>query len=366
MAWTEIKYKKSKVDQAGEILINENYSKKDIDGATLILDNWRSSHSFPLHTFKIRLKRVSKLIDPGALVVQRLKRTPAIIKKLQRKYEGRNPTMKLSQMQDIGGCRSVVSNIKLVQKLCDEYYHIDKNTKGKHCDIKHHFKNKKDYIIKPKPDGYRSIHLIYKYNSDKKQKKYNGLLIEIQIRSKLQHFWATAIETVDHFTKQAIKSNEGEKEWMDFFRLISSVFADFEKTPKVPDTPEDKYELYSQVKILSDKLGVMDKIKSWAKLVNIIGQLEQKHKSHFYLLDLDITTKALTITTFEKKDEEQANLAYSEAEKKANQEKLNKDIVLVEADTTKELKKAYPNYFLDTNEFLSILADYLNKPPKTN
>lgn len=363
MAWTEIKYKKSEVNQAGDVLINKNSSKENTDNATAILDNWRSSHSFPLHTFKIRLKRVSAQVDQGALVVQRLKRTPAIIKKLQRKYEGREPTMKLSQMQDIGGCRAVLSDVKKVIQLCDEYYHVDKNIKGKHCDLKHHFKNKKDYITCPKPDGYRGIHLIYKYNSDKKQKKYNGLLIEIQVRSKLQHFWATAIETVDHFTKQALKSNEGEKEWKDFFRLISSVFADFEKTPKVLDTPEDKFELHSQVKRLSTELRVVDKITSWAKLVRIIGQLEQKHKSHFYLLSLSIDTKELTVTTFEKSNEEQANFAYSEAQKKANQEKLNKDIVLVEADTAKDLRKAYPNYFLDTKEFLSILERYLNKPP---
>lgn len=364
MAWTEIKYKKSKVDHAGDILINKNSSKSDLDNATIILDNWRSSHSFPLHTFKIRLKTVSELVDPKALVVRRLKRTPAIIKKLQRKYDGHNPTMKLSQMQDIGGCRSVVSNVKSVKKLCDEYYHIDENTKGKHCDLKHYLKNKKDYITNPKPDGYRSIHLIYKYNSDKKQKKYNGLLVEIQIRSRLQHFWATAIETVDHFTKQALKSNEGEKEWKDFFKLISSVFADFEGTPKVPGTPVDKSDLYSQVKSLSVKLSVVDKIKGWAKLVNIIGQLEQKHKSHFYLLNLDIDTKKLTISAFDKVDEEKANIAYSTAEKEASQEKFNRDIVLVEADTTKELRKAYPNYFLDTNEFLSILERYLNEVPK--
>ncbi len=363
MPWTEVKYKKTKVDQAGDILINKNSSEEDIDKATTILDNWRSSHSFPLHTFKIRLKEVSARVDPKALAVQRLKRTPAIIKKLQRKYEGRNPSMKLSQMQDIGGCRAVLSGVREVERLCSEYYHVDKNTRGKHCDLKHEFKNKKDYINNPKYDGYRSVHLIYKYNSDKTT-KYNGLLIEVQVRSKYQHLWATAVETVDHFTKQAIKSNEGQKEWKDFFRLISSVFADFEKTPRVPGTPNDKLELYKKVNHFSNKLRVIDKIKSWAKLVNKIGKLEQKHKSHFYLLDLNIDTKALSISTFEKKDEEQANSAYSEAEKKTSQENLNKDIVLVEADTTKELKKAYPNYFLDTKEFLSILGSYLDNPPK--
>lgn len=359
MSKISIKYTKREVDRAGDILIKENSSKENIGAALAALDNWRSAYSFPLHTFKIRLKRVSSQIDSGALVVQRLKRTPAIIKKLKRRYGGCKPTMNLSQMQDIGGCRSVLKDVKLVKKLCDEYYHIDINTRGKSCDLKHDFKNRKDYINYPKNDGYRSIHLIYKYNSDKTT-KYNGLLVEIQVRSKLQHFWATAVETVDHFTKQAIKSNEGIKEWMDFFRLISTVFANLEKTPIVPGTPEDKLELYSQVKNLCHKLQVIEKIRSWASLIDVIGKLEQKHKSHYYLLDLDISTKKLTISTFNKVDEEKANLAYSEAEKKASQEKSNKDIVLVEADTTKDLRKAYPNYFLDTREFISILERYLS------
>ena len=59
--------------------------------------------------------------------------------------------------------------------------------------------------------------MIYRYSSDKGKKDYNGLLVEIQIRSKLQHLWATAVETVDFFTSQTIKSNQGQKEWVTFF-----------------------------------------------------------------------------------------------------------------------------------------------------
>jgi len=138
--------------------------------------------------------------------------------------------MKLSRMQDIAGCRAVVSNVSLAKKLYKEGY--------LRSDLKHIRVNEKDYISYPKSDGYRSIHLVYKYKSKKEGKKdYNGLQIEIQIRSKLQHLWATAIETVDLFTKQAIKSNEGEKEWKDFFRLVSSAFAIMEKPLLVPNTP---------------------------------------------------------------------------------------------------------------------------------
>ena len=78
---------------------------------------------------------------------------------------------------------------------------------------------------------------------------------------------------------------------------------------------------------------------------------------------MNIDSKELSVRAFEKADEEKASLAYSEAEKEASNKKLNKDIVLVEADTTKELRKAYPNYFLDTNEFLKLLNQYLAKQP---
>lgn len=352
MKWTEIKYSKNQINKAGIVLVHNDYSNKELEKSIKILDNWKSSHSFPLHIFKKRLKLVSEKIDPNALVVQRLKRTPSIISKLRRKQ---TEQMKLSRMQDIGGCRSVLQNVKLVRKLCDEYYE-----KGKHCDLKHKFKNKKDYITNPKPDGYRSVHLIYKYESDKTT-KYNGLLIEVQIRSKLQHLWATAIETVGLFTKQALKSNEGEKEWLMFFKLISTVFANKEKTPKVPGTPGDEVILFNKIKKLATKLQVINKIKGWTESIKLIDEIEKKEvgKRNFYLLNLDINNKELIINTFKRNEEEKATTAYSKAEKEAGSNNTNKDIVLVEAGTTKELKKAYPNYFLDTKEFLSILQKYL-------
>jgi len=115
--------------------------------------------------------------------------------------------------------------------------------------LKHKKAGEKDYIRDTKEDGYRSIHIIYRYNSDKEGKKdYNKLLIEIQIRSKLQHLWATAIETVDFFTRQAIKHNEGEKEWKDFFKIVSSAFAKMEDCPIIPNTQDDEKELYAEIK----------------------------------------------------------------------------------------------------------------------
>ncbi len=355
MVWTKSKgFNKSKIDSAGSILINEKSPVEEKEKALEILDNWRAIHRYPMHIFKKTLKRKSEKFDTKTLSVQRLKRLPSILKKLQRRYYGNKPTMKLSQMQDVAGCRAVMSNVALARKLYKEGY-----TQG---DLKHKKINEKDYISYPKEDGYRSIHLIYRYKSNKRGKKdYNGLLIEIQIRSKLQHLWATAIETVDFFTRQAIKSNEGQKEWMDFFRLVSSAFAIIEKTPLVPNTPLNKKELYSQIKKKEKELEVIKIMEGWEQAVKVFKRVaKEKPDLQFFLLELDIVRGRLNLSGYTKNQEEEAISDYEKAEKR-NQGKKEYDVVLVGADTTSDLEKAYPNYFVDTREFLINLQKVLDK-----
>ncbi len=45
-----------------------------------------------------------------------------LLKKLNRRYDDREATMKLTQMQDIAGCRVVMSNAKLAKSLYQDYY----------------------------------------------------------------------------------------------------------------------------------------------------------------------------------------------------------------------------------------------------
>lgn len=314
-----------------------------------ILSNWRSSHSFPLQVFATRLSRLTKQIDPNALVARRLKRVPSIIKKLKRD-QTRN--MDMARMQDIGGCRAVLNSMTEVGAILDTYKKRDKGTY-------HKLKNKKDYIKSPKGDGYRGVHLIYKYFSDK-NKEYDGLLVEIQIRTKLQHYWATAVETVDHFTRQAIKSNEGERDWIEFFKLASSVFANIEVAPIVPDTPNSPKELREKIQALAGSLKVVKKMNEWTKIHKIIEDFEKNSKIQygFYLLNLDLLTKELKITAYKKDEEGLANAEYSKHEERMLANKEDRDIVLVSAETTKELRKAYPNYFLDAKEFVNVLSNY--------
>ncbi len=350
MQWTKLKFSNNEVNRAGDTLISTENISSEVDVAADILSNWRSAHSFPLHTFAIRLKKIAAGIDTDALVVRRLKRTPSILKKLKRDQTSK---MKMSRMQDVAGTRVVLSDIKKVEELLEIY----RKSRG----TKHKLHKLKNYIKEPKNDGYRSAHLVYKYYSDKNS-EYDGLSVEIQVRTKLQHFCATAVETVDHFTRQAIKSNEGEKDWMDFFRLASSVFAIAEKMPTVPNTPQDKEELYNQVVYLANKLDVVKKMTEWTRIHKIIEGIEKENpkKFDYYLLELDLNTKELKINGFTKNQEEFANSEYSKREERMLRNKEDKDIVLVSAETSKELRKAYPNYFLDTKEFVQALKICLN------
>ncbi len=355
MGWEKLRYNRLEIDKAGKVLVNDESGEEEKNEALEILDNWRAVHSYPMHIFQMRLKRESKKLDKDSLIAQRLKRVPSILFKLKRKYDGRNPSMNLHQMQDIGGCRTILSNVSQVRKLCEDHY-----LKG---DLKHKRVGLKDYILNPKKDGYRSIHLVYKYYSDKGKKNYNDLLVEIQIRSKLQHLWATAVETVGFFTRQAIKSSEGSPEWAEFFKLVSSVFAKIENCPPVPNTPSDEKELYNKIKDKEKELNIINKMSGWTSAMNFFEQeikTKRKKKVQFFLLELDILGEKLNIKPYTKEEEKKAIDDYSILEKRHSGQK-DYDVVLVGVDTTNDLRKAYPNYFVDTGEFLENLRKILNK-----
>lgn len=355
MAWKKPRYDKNELNKAGRILKDANSLEEDMVKATEILNSWRAIHSYPLHIFQMTLKNVSKKCDKDALVAQRLKRATSIVNKLNRKYEGRNPTMQLSQMQDIAGCRAIVKNVEIAKKIYNNYY-----LKG---NLKHRRVGKKNYVDSPKKDGYRSFHVIYEYKSDKRKTDYNGLRVEVQIRSKLQHLWATAVETVDFFTRQAIKFNEGISDWADFFKLVSSAFAIKENYPIVDNTPINKEKLYSQIKQKAKELEVIHRMEGWThamKFFNEEVRKKMKGKAKFFLLELDILGGKLSIKTYLQKQEEQAIKDYSELEKR-HKGRTDYDVVLVGTDTPKDLEKAYPNYFVDTEDFIVELEKIIKK-----
>jgi hypothetical protein len=130
------------------------------------------------------------------------------------------------------------------------------------------------------------------------------------------------------------------------------------KSPQVPSTPLDEKELYLLIKEKEKGLNVKTKMKGWAQSLRSFDNLKKKD-AYYFLLELDTIQDKLIITPFTKRQEEKAIEAYAKAEKKIYAKK-EYDVVLVGADTA-DLKKAYPNYFLDTREFIKYLEKLLNK-----
>lgn len=348
MIWTKPEYSRGQVRRAGKLIASPNLPESDYFNspeewaeswrnqteAFRVFDNWRASHAYPLNTFQVTLRARAQHIDPQALTAQRLKRAPSIVAKLQR-FENMN----LDRMQDIGGCRAVLKDLASVYRLRDVF---------EEARVPHHQETPKNYIDNPKSDGYRSIHLIFRYEGKGEKSVYDGLRIEVQLRSQIQHAWATAVETVGLFRREAIKSGEGDQRWRDFFLYTSQAFSVLEKLPR--QRPAAQADLFRTVFEYSRELDVPSRLMGYQKALELVGRREDATS---YLLKLDLQQRRLTINSYSKKQIFQAQSDYTLAEKELG---ASGDVVLVAAGSAKALRKAYPNYFADTSLFLKTLS----------
>lgn len=344
MAFVKVTHSRSEVNRAGNILRSETSKPADTAWALDVLNNWRASHSYPINTFQVTLRRKLSGLKSRGFVAQRLKRVESIVAKLRR-IKG----MQLSRMQDIGGLRAVVSTVEDVRFVQDEFVRSR---------FRHQLVNEKDYISQPKPSGYRSVHLVYRYNS-KILSDYNNHSLEIQIRTRLQHSWATAVETVGTFLQQSLKASEGSAHWLDFFAITSAAFAVVEECPPVPDFMTFSFgDLCAEIKRQTESLKVIEKLTTFSAAVQTAT--ESQRSADYYLLVLRPAEGTVTISGFDRRNLEAATRMYLEEEKKVAE--AGSQVVLVRAESIDALKKAYPNYFLDTRAFLKDLGDLDRNP----
>lgn len=337
MSFVVPNFSRKKVSKAGNTLITSDPQSAEFIEAFDLLNHWRACHAYPINTFQATLRqRLRKNNLADAVVAQRLKRTPSILSKLRR-----NPGMQMARMQDIGGLRAILSNISQVEKITQDYLDEKK--------LSHELISFDDYINNPKESGYRSFHLIFKYKNHQNP-LYNDLCLELQLRTKLQHAWATAVETIGTYLNQSLKSSEGSKEWLDYFKLVSAGFSHLENCPCHSDYQQMSIEeIFSEIKIKTETLDVISKLKSFSIATKAIENSTSKGKYHIVILDAK--NKSATINSFSQNRLDIANAEYSKIESEIR-ESLDRQVVLVATDSIKALKKAYPNYFLDTDSFI--------------
>lgn len=203
---------KNSVRKAGIILRRMEGTDEEIFQAIDILSDWRALHSYPIKSFRAFFERhIRQNSYDNPIIAQRLKRLPSIVYKLRR-----FPSMALERMQDIGGIRIILKDNNELERLYEEM-------------MKAKFPHKPilpphDYISEPKPDGYRSLHQVYQYHNTK-HPELNCLNLEVQLRTKVQHAWATAVETLGIVERSSFKTGEGSGRVKQFFKLSSAIFS---------------------------------------------------------------------------------------------------------------------------------------------
>lgn len=299
-----------------------------------IANSWRDSHFLPMRSVRFSVRHHIRALRLEGDMASRPKRMASIRRKL------RESTTNLDTMNDICGCRAIMADIKGVRSLL-----ASMRDKFPHDIHSREF----NYIDEPKPDGYRSHHIVFKYRSrDADTEAFDGRRIELQVRTKLQHSWATAVEAVGLFRGQDLKHGEGDQDWLRLFQLMSAEFAHVEQCPvhvSVPDHNDRVRELRDLNKRI-DAIGILEKINNTTRCQeNFIQKAEE---TRYFLLQYGKDHK-LTIDNFESIISGARKL--KEIEQKIELRGSEVKAVLVEVDKKEKLAEMYPNYFGDVYLF---------------
>lgn len=118
--------------------------------------------------------------NPIQFIKSRVKKPLSIVNKLQKQEKGVTVESIMTSLNDVAGIRVICSFIDDVYDIAEMLTRQD--------DIV--LIEAKDYIKNPKPNGYRSYHLIIEIPVFFSQKK-QSVRVEIQIRTVAMDFWAS-------------------------------------------------------------------------------------------------------------------------------------------------------------------------------
>ncbi len=335
----KLNFTKSQVKKAGENIRKSN----NIDESIEIIQNYRAAHLYPLMIIKNLAWRHVQKIYPNAIIARRLKRLPTIIDKLQRRtLDGKsNNSICITRMQDIGGCRVIVDNKKQLEDINES---LNKSR------TKHITKKIVDYNKAPKSTGYRGIHRVYNCYGNLPSHDWKGFTIELQLRTRLQHLWATTIEVVDLCEGKTLKTNpyDADPMWVDFFKKMSEFLAYKDGFIKLSN--EELNVLKEKLIALNLKLTAIDRLSSF-NLIFSDKSIMSETKNKRYAI-IFIQGKHVYYKFFSEKMKASALKMYSDIEKDPDCNSL-----FVEMDDIKKISIAYPNYLIDTKEFIDMFKE---------
>lgn len=173
----------------GQLNLKELYHLEFGDNELRRLEEWRklpTLYQLALDELKNKIKliqtewKIHNGYSPIEHIKTRIKEPKSILDKLERKGLEMTVDNMVNKIHDIAGMRIVFSFVKDIYSLLD---HLRKREDLTILEIK-------DYIAKPKPNGYQSLHLIVAVPLTLFEGQ-RWMKIEIQMRTLAMDFWAS-------------------------------------------------------------------------------------------------------------------------------------------------------------------------------
>lgn len=328
---------KTKVGKAGEALTSPLSSSEDRTTALAVVNYWREIHAEALQRAFEDIEELSA-VDSEVLVAGRIKKLSTIADKLGRP----DAPSDLQTMYDIAGCRLVVPDLAALERVYSEMAALpafDAPKAGRH-----------DYIAHPRPSGYRGRHVILHYCDLACDHK---LFVEVQLRTVLQHAWATAVEMHDMAVKSRLKFNEIDNPAGRFFQKAALLIAQLEERGEIDASAIRN--LADGRPELSDAIEAMEALKAANDAVCFLSDDTNGEVADYYLVDLITDEQTLELTPL---DSIAALSRYFE-EEDADRDG-ERDLVLTKGSSRAKLAKLYPNYFGDISDFVKLVERSLD------
>lgn len=224
---------KTQIDRLGDRLKKGAFEKTDL----ISLDSYRRSFGPAYETVVQTIRDVIKLEPTG----RPAKSTNSLIEKLKRE------SIRLTQVQDIAGCRAVVPDITKQDVVVDSLMNAFPKA------------NVVDRREKPSY-GYRAVHVIV---------EISGKTVEIQVRTSFQHIWAEISEKYADLYGSEIKYGGGEpniRSTLEQLSKLVAVYEDIERQVVRPDASPSVRKLRAAMgrqrknigKLLDEVISSMD------------------------------------------------------------------------------------------------------------
>jgi ppGpp synthetase/RelA/SpoT-type nucleotidyltranferase len=338
---------KSHVRAAGRAIADGSAEENDY----ALVDQWRSAHGYVINTFKVWLRNKIDSSGIGAEFGQRLKRRNTVIDKLKRVRPDGTPLIHdVTTMQDFAGCRLIFNSIRDLEDF-REYLLSDRILGNVNHKLRHSDRDKYNYIEHPKITGYRGIHDVFTHfprphrRDDNRSEPWQGLMVEVQYRSRAQHAWATALEISDIMDRERTKFGFAEDVRGQFFAMASEIIARRYEDKKKAFTELPDKKLENSFFNLEKKLGILQRLGAMRQF----DQYKKLRKHNVLnIVSRDGGELSLEIEVFTNAQD---------AIRRANQlEEMPESInaVYVTGEPA-QLRSAYRNYFNDPLDFVNML-----------